>query len=554
MFKSVQRTAHKVGSKRSADQQDVGSVIAEFQSTDEMLSRLEKDLTIWANGWQDILKYQYEASEAFSVLYKPIEPPPEPSTNRSPPVQTPRTQMQSCLGLQKVYSDLRTDLAQEIGMIDNKVVRPVKEAKLATKSLQKTLKHRENMKTDYERFLSRAEHARKKEVRNMKEEAALAKHEGDLQQAQIDYQTADDQVKQYFPPVIEAIQALLPYILTSQIEIQTTLVGQLYTTLDAYCREQQLPSPAPSDAEIVSVWDSRYTSLRKEWEGGSSLLRGGKAINLAMNVPEKDTSTYTGLGIRNKSSALVSRGKGAIPGRAAPPAVSGAYNASNGSGTRPLQIAGTGKDGEEEDAPPKPPRPGTIPPTSMRLGASPLPSPGIPANKPRMPSYSNLASNERTAHGYPVDRKSPGGLIPTYPAQPPPAYSESQASTPSAHYTTPPNGLSRVNSHNDYFTTVNTGMPQLNRQVSSQSVASSVASIVAAKKKPPPPVPVKRIGSTQGTYVTALYDFDGQTVEDLPFREGDRIRVIKRTDSTDDWWEGEVNGRKGSFPANYVQL
>ncbi|PPJ55836.1 hypothetical protein CBER1_07431 [Cercospora berteroae] len=544
MFKTVQRTAHKVGSKRSADQQDVGSVIAEFKATDDMLLRLEKDITIWRNGWEEILKYQYDASEAFASIYKPIEPPPEPTTNRSPPVQTPHEQMQKCLGLQKMYSELKADLKQEIGMIDSKIVRPVKEAKAATKSLQKTMKHRENTKVDFERFLSRAEHARKKEVKTMKEEAALAKHEADLQQAQIDYQTADDQIKQYFPPVIEAIQALLPFLLTAQIEIQTTLVGQLYTSLDAYCRQEGIPSPAPSDGEIVSVWDSEYSSLRKEWESHSELLRGGKAIHLAMNTPTAE-HTYTGLAIRTRSSALVSRGKASMPGKAAPP-VPRPAGSSNGTSPRPQQITYPGAEQEEEDAPPKPPRPGAMPSPSPKFGASPLPSPGIPSNKPRMPSS--------TVNGYPADRKSPGSLMPTYPSQAPPAYTESQASTPSAHYVTPPNALSRVSSHNDYFSTVNTGMPHLNRQKSSQSIGASVASIAAAKKKPPPPVPVKRIGSAPVLYVTALYDFEGQTPEDLPFREGDRIRVIKKTESTDDWWEGELNGRKGSFPANYVHL
>lgn len=72
----------------------------------------------------------------------------------------------------------------------------------------------------------------------------------------------------------------------------------------------------------------------------------------------------------------------------------------------------------------------------------------------------------------------------------------------------------------------------------------------AAKKKPPPPPP-PRSASSHAQYVTALYDFGGQGAGDLSFKEGDRIRVIKKTDSTDDWWEGELRGIKGSFPANY---
>ena len=75
---------------------------------------------------------------------------------------------------------------------------------------------------------------------------------------------------------------------------------------------------------------------------------------------------------------------------------------------------------------------------------------------------------------------------------------------------------------------------------------------VAMKKKPPPPPP-KRTPSTQGIWVKALYDFQGQGKGDLVFREGDRIKVVKKTESTDDWWEGELKGVQGSFPANYCQ-
>jgi hypothetical protein len=69
------------------------------------------------------------------------------------------------------------------------------------------------------------------------------------------------------------------------------------------------------------------------------------------------------------------------------------------------------------------------------------------------------------------------------------------------------------------------------------------------KKRPPPPPPP----SSRPVFVTALYDFDGQGGGDLVFREGDRIRVMRKTNSTDDWWEGELGGQKGAFPANYVE-
>ena len=117
----------------------------------------------------------------------------------------------------------------------------------------------------------------------------------------------------------------------------------------------------------------------------------------------------------------------------------------------------------------------------------------------------------------------------------------SPSPSPSEFYTPqiyPPSGP-----RGDYFTR--------DRQPST-SPNFSMSAIAASKKKPPPPPP-KRIPSNQGLWVTALYDFAGQGQGDLVFREGDKIKVMRKTDSTDDWWEGELKGVQGSFPANYCQ-
>ena len=90
------------------------------------------------------------------------------------------------------------------------------------------------------------------------------------------------------------------------------------------------------------------------------------------------------------------------------------------------------------------------------------------------------------------------------------------------------------------------------RQASYPS-GSNLSTIAATKKKPPPPPPPKRIPTNQGLWVTAMYDFDGQGHGDLVFKEGDRIKVLKKTDSLEDWWDGELNGSRGQFPANYCR-
>lgn len=53
--------------------------------------------------------------------------------------------------------------------------------------------------------------------------------------------------------------------------------------------------------------------------------------------------------------------------------------------------------------------------------------------------------------------------------------------------------------------------------------------------------------------MVAQYDFVGQGDGDLSFSTGDRIRVVKKTGTDQDWWQGELNNAQGSFPANYCQ-
>jgi len=48
-----------------------------------------------------------------------------------------------------------------------------------------------------------------------------------------------------------------------------------------------------------------------------------------------------------------------------------------------------------------------------------------------------------------------------------------------------------------------------------------------------------------------LYDYEPQQSDELKIVEGDLINVIDKQE--DDWWQGELNGIVGIFPATYVQ-
>jgi len=47
-----------------------------------------------------------------------------------------------------------------------------------------------------------------------------------------------------------------------------------------------------------------------------------------------------------------------------------------------------------------------------------------------------------------------------------------------------------------------------------------------------------------------MYNYTAQDEDELTIKKGDVITIIKEHS---EWWEGELNGRVGVFPANYVQ-
>ena len=78
----------------------------------------------------------------------------------------------------------------------------------------------------------------------------------------------------------------------------------------------------------------------------------------------------------------------------------------------------------------------------------------------------------------------------------------------------------------------------------------------ASSKTPEPvedeeaPQPPRR--PAKGVYALVIYDFPGTDEDELPLREGQKVRVTRQHPSG--WWTGEINGKIGIFPATYVKL
>ncbi|KAJ3299785.1 hypothetical protein HK104_007063 [Borealophlyctis nickersoniae] len=119
------------------------------------------------------------------------------------------------------------------------------------------------------------------------------------------------------------------------------------------------------------------------------------------------------------------------------------------------------------------------------------------------------------------------------------------------------------------------GPPPIKRKPSGGPFAAANAAVGSAAAAVPPPLPPREPAASAPTpmqvdppryeaarpvtlkpptgrrTVIAVSDFDAVEEEDLAFRTGDIITVLEDVD--ENWYKGELRGRKGIFPKSYVQ-
>jgi amphiphysin len=129
-----------------------------------------------------ILSVQLAIVKEFEELYNPIIGAANDGHGHVP-AMTPQGQLERSAHLKEVYTGLKSDLMEEVNMMDARIIKPVTEAREYIQPLKKTIKKRENKRLDYERYQDKVNNAAKKVKRSEREDAALARAEMDLSRA-----------------------------------------------------------------------------------------------------------------------------------------------------------------------------------------------------------------------------------------------------------------------------------------------------------------------------------------------------------------------------------
>ncbi|TQS37553.1 hypothetical protein Golomagni_01967 [Golovinomyces magnicellulatus] len=458
-MKSVNRQFGKLMRKNHGDTTNIAVLLNDFEEADKILSKFIEACKAWRDSWISILSVQLASTSMFKELYDPIMGTNE---RKGPePIVTPVEKLDRVQKLQLVQRELKSDLLEEVKMIDCSIINPAVNTKELIQPLKKMIKKRENKRLDWEMYVNRVDGYLKKMKRTDRENTALTKAEEDAAQAANTLKLADDHLREILPPIISAAVSILPHLTEAQIMVQTSLLAHSYTALHNFFEEVGWQSVA-SIEEILALWSKDFNPIQKKVEAIDCIVRG-KLIHQPTTHHIKGSSIIRHNPRNDIPSRRLSSNTTVSSQHSVPMLETGSLHVSSIKSQRTSPIS----------------------PTSSEEQYTVLP----------FPKYASRAN-------------------------------PSQISSNSNNYTHSP---------------IATSVDQIQR-------------VPAGKKRPPPPPPPKRKASQKpDVFVTALYSFEGQNEGDLSFMEGDVIKVIKKTASTDDWWEGTLRGLQGSFPANYCK-
>ncbi|KAI1339241.1 hypothetical protein F5Y15DRAFT_383573 [Xylariaceae sp. FL0016] len=488
-MQSMQRQFGRMLHKGPGDNAKVAVILSDYEDADKVLAQIIDAAKAWRDSWINMASSQLSIVSEFDGLWDPIVGAAD--GHGQPAAPTPELQLERTLRLKEAYSELKGELMEELATIDATIIRPATDARDCIAPMRKTIKKRENKRLDYEKCQDKANKLQRKPGRTPKEDASLAKAEAEVARTAEDFHSADAHLRETLPPIVAAAVSLVPPLICAIVTVQNRMLGLYYTSLHNYCEDYNFPSPPPPMEQVIEAWSSAYEPVKREFES-FSCIASGKAVRMPMKLPDDPSNQDR----RPSNSSVPEDGfrrssSGLIASNNGPPPVTG-------------------------------PRPTRIPSNTSLMSQ---PSPRIQSR----PSFGtdHLAPTDFTTASRLGQQLTPGQVSPM---------------------AVSPNSL---NPRADYFGRPSTA--STTASAASFNTAASAASSLAMKKKPPPPPP-KRINSNRPEeYVIAQYAFSGQNAGDLSFREGDRIKIVKKTGTDQDWWVGEIGGMKGSFPANYCK-
>lgn len=247
-----------------------------------------------------MLNHQIEFSQAMTEVYKPISGRVSDPDSIMP--EGNPEGIQACEEYEAVVKELQETLAPELDMIETRVIRPANELLDVIKVIRKTALKREHKKLDYDRHRTALKKVQDKKERTAKDEKAIWKIEGDLEQSTQDFNYFNDLLKDELPKLFalerEFIQPLFQSFYYMQLNIFYTLhermqrcdIGYFNLQLDIEDAFHEKRGDIQEQAEALSIVRFKTTGRPRPIRyGNKPALEAGKQPGLLTQGPSSDT-------------------------------------------------------------------------------------------------------------------------------------------------------------------------------------------------------------------------------------------------------------------------
>ncbi|KAJ2804414.1 BAR adaptor protein Hob1 [Coemansia guatemalensis] len=503
--KALERMPHQLQSKIGRGSKTVDSEFDElkqkFIEMETSTKNLFQQTAQFRDGIRGMLVYQSAYFEQVLAIYRPISTDPEGNTQ---PVgsYTDEGASPELLRVAEEFrnrvSTIREKIEGQLGRLDVSVVAPVQDLMNLMRNIHKVIQKRDHKLVDYDRYKAAVEKAEAKESsegqRRLGEERAYQKHGAQYQEASRQYNYFNDMLKAELKQMLDLRQAFIDPIFLKFFRIQ----HELYTSMFTEFKEAARSCPALDlNTPVLPGWQPKWS--RAEQNLSAIDLWGTGSMNV---VPYELEGS-------NKSMFDSVKGTFRKKDKAPPPASASSTFTSTNPGSSALPPA------TDSDSSPY----GSVGPAAATCTGSYGAGVAAAAATAQPPAAAAAAS-------------SPYG---TYPS------SYSQAPAPKQQ------GFSQLGS-TSHAAAADAAPPAYNSGSTQYQPPGDKGSLIDASSSSASPYPGQGVKQ-----VRALYDYSSSEKGDLNFREGQVFKLVKRTPDTDDWWTGEIDGRIGVFPGNYVE-
>ncbi|KAJ2701905.1 BAR adaptor protein Hob1 [Coemansia sp. IMI 209128] len=513
--KALERMPHQLQSKIRKGGNTVDPEFDDLRARFIDLEQATKDLFLQAAKFRDsirgMLLYQTSYLEQVLAMYRPISTDPE---GVSQPVgdyvdegASPEL-LRVAEEFHRRVESIKHKIDPQLGALDTSVVEPLQEMMTMLKNVHKVLQKRDHKLIDYDRHRTTVEKMEAKEgaegQRSLGEEKSYQKTMAQYQESSRMYNYFNDRLKADLTQLLALRQAFIDPIFIKFFRVQ----HQLYSDLFREFSEAARNCPAfDLSTSVHAAWEPKW-GRALQCLGSLDIFGVGPMMVAPLPLEDVDRSMMGTI-----KGTFKKKDKSATP-TPAPGIFRRESTASSASG----------------------------------LGANPMPPTGAPiaGGSPYGTYQSSLPQQQPPP---PADTKSPyGNYESSFPQQqqqpqqlPPPADVKSPYGNYESSFPQQPPGGGYAPAGAHASTSAAAGAPP----PAYTSPLVDKPPVAAARTAPPPP-------RSNVQYVVALYDYSALTEGDLSFHEGDRIELVHRAESKDDWWTGRLNGVEGVFPGTYV--